>query len=219
MARKPGKFITFEGLDGSGKSTQLKLLAKALSKADLRVVTAREPGTTEIGERVRAIILDSRTKGMFPTTELALMFASRTQLVYEVILPALKRGEWVLCDRHTDSSEAYQGGGRQIGSERVLEMHRILCRNIQPDLTLLFWGDMASHVSRAHARNTHASKGGPDENRFEMEDAAFHRRAAKAYETIAWRDSKRVVVVNAKQPIAAVHEEVMEIVCKRFRLK
>ena len=130
-----GKFITFEGLDGCGKSTQLEKLADALRGQGIDVVTTREPGGTEIGERIRAVLLSSRTAGLDPHAEMALMFASRAQLIAEVILPALEAGKWVLCDRFTDSTEAYQGGGRQLGTEPVLRLHEVLCRGVvaRPD--------------------------------------------------------------------------------------
>ena len=110
-----GKFITFEGLDGCGKSTQLEKLATELRQRGVDVVTTREPGGTSIGERIRAVLLDSRTAGLDAHAEMALMFASRAQLIAEVIAPALEAGRWVLCDRFTDSTEAYQGAGRQLG--------------------------------------------------------------------------------------------------------
>src|SRR5512146_3430566 len=118
--RRRGKFITFEGLDGCGKSTQLEKLAGVLRADGLDVVVTREPGGTAIGDRIRAVLLDSRTAGLDPWTELALMFASRAQQIQENILPALEAGRFVLCDRFTDSSEAYQGGGRKLGTEPVL---------------------------------------------------------------------------------------------------
>src|SRR3954463_15710163 len=126
MARA-GKFITFEGLDGCGKTTQLEKLADALRAKKIEVVVTREPGGTPIGEKIRAVLLDSRTSGLAPMAELALMFASRAQQIQEVILPNIKSGKIVLCDRFTDSSEAYQGGGRQLGSKNVLALHNIIC--------------------------------------------------------------------------------------------
>src|SRR5580704_2520526 len=125
-----GKFITFEGLDGCGKSTQLEKLAEVLRRDGLEVVTTREPGGTDIGERIRAVLLDSRTAGLDPYAEMALMFASRAQLIAQVIEPALKVGKWVLCDRYTDSTEAYQGGGRKLGRRPVLQMHKVLCHGL-----------------------------------------------------------------------------------------
>src|SRR5271165_2999417 len=132
-----GKFITFEGLDGCGKTTQLERLAGELRAQGIAVVTTREPGGTDIGERIRAVLLDSRTAGLDAHAEMALMFASRAQQIAEVVLPALEAGQWVLCDRFTDSTEAYQGGGRQLCSEGVLRCHEALCRGLCPDLTIL----------------------------------------------------------------------------------
>ena len=122
MARAPGRFITIEGLDGCGKSTQLARLAEVLREEGREVVLTREPGGTPAGEKIRGVILDSRTAGLSPRAELALMFAARAQHIDEVILPALGAGRFVLCDRFTDSSEAYQGGGRKVGSEVVLAL-------------------------------------------------------------------------------------------------
>ena len=142
-----GKFITFEGLDGCGKSTQLENLAGALRQQGIAVVTTREPGGTDIGERIRAVLLDSRTAGLDSHAEMALMFASRAQLIAEVIRPSLEAGKWVLCDRFTDSTEAYQGGGRQLGSQVVLELHRDICGDLWPDLTILMDSDVNSSVT------------------------------------------------------------------------
>src|SRR6185312_14565033 len=164
MRSARGIFITFEGLDGCGKTTQLARLAEALSARSLEVLATREPGGSAIGERIRSILLDSRTAGLSSYAELSLMFADRAQHVEEVIQPALKMGKIVLCDRYTDSTEAYQGYGRQLGSELVLNLHRELCRNLWPSLTLLLQADANASVSRARNRNkTSASK----EGRFE----------------------------------------------------
>src|SRR5581483_9951744 len=180
-----GIFITFEGLDGCGKTTQLARLAEALSARSLDVVATREPGGSGIGERIRAILLDSRTAGLSSYAELALMFADRAQHVEEVIQPALKMGKIVLCDRYTDSTEAYQGHGRRLGSEVVLNLHRELCRNLWPELTLLLETDTDSAVNRARNRNKTNSSA---EGRFEAEDAAFFRRVHRGFETIARRE-------------------------------
>src|SRR5882757_5378753 len=209
MTSKRGKFITFEGLDGCGKTTQLEKLATALKREGHEVVITREPGGTAIGEKVRAVLLDSRTKGLAPLTELALMFASRAQQIHQVILPALKQGKFVLCDRFTDSSEAYQGGGRQLGSKAVLQLHKVLCGDLQPDLTILMISDAAS-VHRARKREDRKRDAGKsDEGRFEMEAGDFFDRILKAYLAIAKREPRRVVKLNAAQSIAAVHQEIM----------
>ncbi len=210
-----GKFITFEGLDGCGKSTQLEKLACALRQVGIGVVTTREPGGTEIGERIRAVLLDSRTCGLAPYAEMALMFASRAQLIAEVILPALEAGKWVLCDRFTDSTEAYQGAGRQLGGDAVRRLHEVLCRGIWPDLTILMDSDVDASVLRARRRNKTA---GPqhNENRFEKESRAFFERVHGSYLEIAKREPQRVALIDARQPIDEVHHEIVRVVRDRL---
>ena len=147
-----GFFITFEGLDGSGKTTQLRRLAAWLKASGHDVVTLRQPGGTPLGDRLRAVLLDSRSESTLgpisPLAEMALMFADRAQAIAEVIAPALEAGAIVLCDRFTDSSEAYQGAGRELGSDRVLALHAAVCDNLQPDLTLLLLPNLASSLYR-----------------------------------------------------------------------
>jgi len=219
VERERGGFITFEGLDGCGKSTQTEKLASRLRQKGLAVVTTREPGGTELGNRIRALILDSRTAGLDPRTELALMFAARAQHIREVIEPALAEGKIVICDRFTDSSEAYQGGGRQLGSAPVLALHRALCGNLQPDLTILMDSDPAASVARARRRNrsrSRAGRGDGDENRFEQESREFFERVRQAYLAIAERDSRRVLRVDARRPVTAVHKEIVAAVEARL---
>jgi dTMP kinase len=219
-ARKPGRFITFEGLDGCGKSTQLNRLAEVLRQEGIEVVVAREPGGTPIGERIRGIVLDSATAGLAPAAELALLFASRAQQVHENILPALNAGTWVLCDRFTDSSEAYQGGGRGLGSDAVLALHRIVCGNLQPDMTVLMDSDVAASVARARRRNLSkvatAQGGEADENRFEQENQAFFTRVHDAYLAIATREPHRVLMLDARRQPDIVHREIVDAVRQRF---
>src|SRR5512146_3183286 len=218
MPLKRGKFITFEGLDGCGKSTQMENLANVLRRDGLEVVTTREPGGTPIGERIRAILLDSATLGLSAPAELALFFAARAQQIEEVIIPALNQGKWVLCDRFTDSSEAYQGAGRKLGSEAVLALHRVLCRNLQPDLTVLMDSDVAASVARARRRNRSRGADEADENRFEQENRAFFERVHQAYLAIARREPERVVIVDARRAIEVVHKDIVAAVRKRLRL-
>src|ERR1700719_4410271 len=179
MSRR-GKFITFEGLDGTGKSTQMRKLAAVLREAGHEVIETREPGGTATGEKIRKVALDSGTAGLAPLAEMALMFASRAQHIAEVIEPGLAAGAIVLCDRFTDSTEAYQGSGRHLGSDAVRELHRVLCGNLQPDLTLLMDSNRRASVNRERRRNKRASKvavrGHSDENRFEQETRAFFVR-------------------------------------------
>jgi len=215
--RQRGKFITFEGLDGVGKSTQLENLATHLRERGIEVITTREPGGTALGEKLRSVLLSSRTSGLSPLAELALMFADRAQHIDEQILPALQRGHWVLCDRFTDSSEAYQGGGRELGSEAVLQLHKTLCHDLQPDLTILMISDVARTVARARRRNVEQSKQmEDDENRFEKENRAFYNRVLAAYMAIAKRARQRVVPVDAADPIAKVHKKIVDVVQERL---
>src|SRR6478672_8079063 len=157
-----GRFITFEGLDGCGKSTQLEKLAGVFRAQGLSVVVTREPGGTATGEKIRRLLLDTATAGRSPMAELALMFASREQHITEVIQPALAEGRVVLCDRFTDSTEAYQGGGRKLGSKPVLQLHEMLCGNLQPDLTILLDNDVNMTVERARRRNRQHKNRRPD---------------------------------------------------------
>jgi dTMP kinase len=212
-----GKFITFEGLDGCGKTTQLERLAAVLRDEGIEVVTTREPGGTEIGERIRSVLLDSRTAGLDPMAEMALMFASRAQQLEQVILPALESGKWILCDRYTDSTEAYQGGGRQLGSEAVLQLHQVLCRGVWPELTILMDSDVDHSVQRARRRNKAAADGAAnDENRFEKESKVFFTRVQNAFRAIAEREPGRVAMVDARRPVNVVHPEIVGIVRERL---
>src|SRR3981189_1016977 len=159
-----GKFITFEGLDGSGKSTQIAKLARGLRARGVSVIMTREPGGTTIGEKIREVLLHSATAGLSPSAEMALMFASRAQHIHEVILPALAEGRVVLCDRFTDSTEAYQGGGRKLGSKPVLQLHGILCGKLQPALTVLLDNEVSATVERARRRNRPHKNRRPDKD-------------------------------------------------------
>jgi dTMP kinase len=212
-----GRFITFEGLDGCGKSTQLERLAVALRTEKLPVVVTREPGGTATGEKIRQLLLDTSTSALAPLAELALMFASRAQHIKEVIQPALAEGSIVLCDRFTDSTEAYQGGGRKLGSEPVLALHRTLFGEFQPDLTILMDSDVAASVERARRRNR-ARISGNDENRFERENRAFFGRVRNAYLVIAAREPQRVVVVDARGTPGETHEQIMNILKRKLKL-
>jgi dTMP kinase len=216
-----GYFITFEGLDGSGKTTQLRRLAASLEAQGHTVTTLRNPGDTALGDRIRAILLDSRSEDthgpITPLAELALMFADRAQSIAEIVLPALEAGHIVLCDRYTDSSEAYQGGGRQLGSERVLALHAAVCNNLQPDLTLLLLPPLEPSLARARRRNTRtANTSGTDENRFERESDDFYRRIYAAYQEIAAREPQRVVTIGQTGTIDHIHQIIHQIVSERI---
>jgi dTMP kinase len=220
MSRR-GKFITFEGLDGTGKSTQMRKLAAVLREAGHKVIETREPGGTPTAEKIRKVLLDSGTAGLAPLAEMALMFASRAQHIAEVIEPGLSAGEIVLCDRFTDSTEAYQGSGRKLGSEAVRDLHRVLCGDLQPDLTILMDSDAGASVSRARRRNRRVSRSAGhshDENRFERESRAFFARVRDGYMAIAKREPGRVVVVDARGTPGQTHEKIVEVVSKKIAL-
>lgn len=220
MAARKGVFITLEGLDGCGKSTQLEKLAAVLRADKHDVLTTREPGGTPLGDRIRGVLLDSATTGLSPWAEMALMFASRAQHLHEIILPALEKGRIVLCDRFTDSTEAYQGGGRKLGSDAVLTLHRVLCGDIQPDLTILMDSDPGASVARARRRNrarVATDRGEADENRFERESRAFFDRVHNAYLAIARREARRFFVVDARRPLEIVHKEIVAAVRQRLK--
>ena len=223
-----GLFITIEGLDGCGKSTQLGKLAAGLRREGHEVVVTREPGGTPLGEQIRALSLDSRTADLSPRAEMAMMFAARAQHVDRLILPALEAGAFVLCDRFTDSTEAYQGGGRQLGSAPVRALHKLLCHGLDPDLTILMDSDVEASVTRARRRNrsreskparNHAPgrrDKAANESRFEQESREFFQRVHEAYLAIARREPERVVVVNAREPVPQVQHEIWNAVRERL---
>jgi dTMP kinase len=212
-----GKFVTFEGVDGSGKSTQLRLLTQWLEAEGHTVTPTRQPGGTRVGDRIRSLLLDSRTESLSPLAELGLMFSDRAQSIAEVIEPALAAGHIVLCDRFTDSSEAYQGGGRQLGSQIVRDLHAALCQGLQPDLTLLLLPNFEVSLRRARQRNQRTVEAtGSDENRFEKENTAFYRRVFDKYQEIAEREPLRVAAIDSDGSIDEVHARILQVVRGRL---
>src|ERR1700722_14424026 len=212
-----GLFVTFEGLDGSGKSTQLRRLKEWLQAEGHSVTSTRQPGGTRVGDRIRGLLLDTRTESLAPLSELGLMFSDRAQAIAEVIEPALQAGHVVLCDRFTDSSEAYQGGGRQLGSKVVRDLHAALCGGLQPDLPLLLLPDFDQSLARARRRNQrNLAATGSDENRFETENSAFYRRVFDKYQEIAARDSLRVVAIDSNGSIDEIHQRIVQVVRGRL---
>ena len=177
------------------------------------------PGGTVTGEKIRHVLLDSKTLALSSMAEMALMFASRAQHIQEVIVPAMEKGRVVICDRFTDSTEAYQGGGRKLGSGAVLELHRVLCGDLQPDLTILMDSDVAASVDRALRRNRkQTNRSSKDENRFEQESRTFFGRVRGAYLAIAEREPQRVVLVDARGTPAQTHQRIMEVVRRKLKL-
>jgi dTMP kinase len=188
-----------------------------MQRRGLAPVVTRQPGGTATGDRIRALLLDSGSTSLAPMTEMALMFADRAQAIAEIIEPALAAGKVVLCDRFTDSTEAYQGGGRQLGSERVLDLHRLVCGNLQPDLTLLLLPPLESSLARARNRNERTvAQTGKDENRFEQEQGEFFKRVREKYREIARREANRVVLIEGNLSVDEVHEQIVEAVSERL---
>ena len=200
-------FLTFEGIDGAGKSTQLALLAEDLRGAGYRVTRTREPGGTALGERLRGLLL-APGAAPAPQAELAMMFAARAQHAAEVIRPALARGELVLCDRFTDASEAYQGVGRGLGPEAVAALHRVLLGDLWPDITVIL--DLDPAAARARARG----RGGAD--RIEAEGAEFLARVRQGYLRIAAREPERCIVIPAEPSAEAVHAAIAAAIRPRL---
>jgi dTMP kinase len=193
-------FITFEGIEGSGKSTQLRRLAARIADA----VVTKEPGGTPLADRIRAILLDSSSH-LDPVAELFLFAASRRQHVVEIIRPALERGSTVLCDRFTDSTLAYQGFGRLIDLDKLRSLNAWATDSLTPDLTFLFDLPEAVGVSRARSRNAEAAQ---DEGRFEAEELRFHQRVREGYLTLAIAEPSRFAVINAEGDVDDVYARV-----------
>lgn len=206
---KPGLFITVEGPEGSGKSTQLRLLGKRLRGANYRVLETAEPGGTEIGMQIRRVLLDAKNRELCPTTELLLMFAARAQNVEQAILPALASGQIVLCDRFTDSSLVYQGEARGLGAEVVYDVDRIACRGLVPDLTLIFDIDVETGLARAHRRNQRTQD---VETRLDEQSLDFYKRVRAAYQKLAQDEPRRVRLIDGAQSENEVADAVWEIV-------
>jgi dTMP kinase len=209
---KRGLFITFEGPEGSGKSTQLKLLAERLRKEGYEVLETAEPGGTPIGSQIRRVVLDSKNRDLSPTTELLLMFASRAQNVDQYIVPALSKGTIVLCDRFTDSSLVYQGIARGLGADTVYDLDRIACRGLIPNLTLVIDIDTETGLARARQRSDEKQD---VETRLEEEQLLFHRKVRDAYHQLAQDEPRRVKLIDGAQTKQAIAEEVWEHVHQR----
>ncbi|HSX19670.1 MAG TPA: dTMP kinase [Gammaproteobacteria bacterium] len=198
-----GKFITFEGIEGVGKSTHLKFVAEAFQNADIPVVVTREPGGTEIAEGIRGLLLEHHNEEITPMTELLLMFAARAQHIAKVIRPALQDGKCVVCDRFTDATYAYQGGGRGIYLQHILQLENMVQDELRPDLTILL---DATNVDACLAR----AKGIGTGDRIEIEELSFFERARKIYLARAHSNPSRFRVIDAMQPIAAVQQQIMQ---------
>lgn len=200
---KPGKFITLEGIDGAGKSTQLAWIVELLQRAGLQPVVTREPGGTALGERLRALLLD-KSMAMHAETEALLMFAARREHLDKVILPALQQGRWVISDRFTDASFAYQGGGRGLDQAKLDILEQWVQGAVQPDLTLYF--DVPIEVGQQRVNRI------KEVDRFEQEQAAFFQRVRNAYLDRAQQFPGRIQVIDGSRPLTEVRAAVEQTV-------
>jgi dTMP kinase len=192
-----GKLITFEGLDGAGKSTHIASTADLLRRSGKTVLTTREPGGTPLAEKIRALLLN---ESMDLASETLLMFAARQSHLAELVIPALQRGDWVVCDRFTDATFAYQGGGRGVSADKIEQLERWVQGDLQPDLTLLF--DLPYEIARQRIHQTRSL------DRFEREQAAFHERVRAAYLARVEAAAGRIRVIDAAQDIKSIHKQV-----------
>lgn len=205
-----GKLITFEGVEGSGKSTHARMLAEQMRAAGCRVVEVREPGGTRLGEAIR-ILLSKRggSETMCPQAELLLFMASRAQLTAKVIIPALRRGAYVICDRFSDSTAAYQGYARGCNLKLIASINAFAVHDLSPDITILLDLDPSTGFKRLNRRNRQQ---GTDKDRIESESLSFHKRVRGGYLALAKSLPKRFYVVNADRPVAAVQRDIWKTV-------
>ena len=208
---RKGLFITFEGMDGCGKTTQMRMLAERLRAEGYPALETAEPGGTRIGNQIRRILLHSANQELSPTAELLLYFASRAQNVDECIVPALGEGKIVLSDRFTDSTLAYQGAGRGLGEDTVLALDRIACRGLRPDLTIIPDIDLETSLARAHERNR-SSAAESDQTRMDEQAAEFYRVVREAYARLAIREPARVWIIDGRADPESVARAIWEVV-------
>jgi dTMP kinase len=204
-------FITFEGGEGSGKSTAIKHVVEALTKEGYQIVLTREPGGTPISEEIRNVILDKKNTAMDPKTEALLYAASRRQHIVEKILPALKEGKLVLCDRYLDSSLAYQGGARGLGIKEVYQMNQFATEGLEPDLTILF--DIAPEIGLQRI----AANSGREVNRLDVEKLSFHHKVLDAFHLLAKENPNRYYVIDASKGPEQVAEEALDAIHQRLK--
>jgi dTMP kinase len=204
-----GKFITFEGPEGSGKSTQMEMLYSYLLKKRYDCIKTHEPGGTGVGEMIRKIVLGARDQSIADRAELLLMLADRAQHTAEVILPALNAGKIVLCDRYNDSTMAYQGYGRGLDLEEVRRLCKYASLRLQPDLTFLLDVEVATGLSRSEGRRKSAGK--QEVDRFESAGRSFHEKVRAGYLSLAEENPNRIVVLGPSQDIAQVHAQIVRL--------
>lgn len=209
-------FVTFEGIEGSGKSTQIKLLQQALEDKGLPVVLTREPGGTPIGDQIRQVLLDAKNKAMVPECELLLYYAARAQHVQEKVKPACQAGKVVLCDRFVDATMAYQGAARGLESDFLFELNDYVLNGFHADLTLLFDLPVEKGLARAKKRADELADS-DKEDRFEQEAIDFHHKVRKAYLLLAKNNPDRFVVLNADQSVEDLQKDVWNAVAERLK--
>ena len=205
---KQGRFVSFEGIEGCGKTTQIGLLAEHLQRREIPFTVTREPGGTAVGEGIRRILLHSETIHLTAASELLLFYASRSQNITEKIIPALERGEMIVCDRFYDASMAYQGYGRGIPIDFIEKVTDLVCNGHRPQQTILL--DIEPEVGLRRARRRNSSRN-EDEGRFEMEDIAFYTRIRNGYLQLAAREPERIQVIAADRPVDQVHREILQV--------
>ncbi|MFH1874404.1 MAG: dTMP kinase [Pseudomonadota bacterium] len=208
-----GIFITLEGIEGCGKTTQIRKLEAFLKERNYDVVLTREPGGTKIGDQIRRILLLTENKGMFPITELLLYAAARNQHVEEVIAPALKKGKIVLCDRYADATYAYQGAARKIKMSFLEELHKIAAGGLKPQLTLVLDCPAEQGLTRARQRNDREMTKNI-EDRFEQEDLDFHEKVRQGYLELAKKEPERIIIVDASQGLDVIHQDIVKQVMR-----
>ncbi len=214
-----GKFISFEGGEGGGKSTQLKLLAIALQESDIDVLETREPGGSPDAELIRTLLVEGETDRWDAQTETLLHFAARRDHLNKVILPALNKGQWVLTDRYADSTMAYQGYGHGVSKKAIHGFYQFIAGNKQPDLTIILDLPAAEGLARADMRaNEKAIKIQQKEDRYERMGLEFHSRLRDGFLDIARKNRKRCMVIDATKSIEEIQTNVRKLVFKRFRL-
>ena len=202
------RFITFEGTEGVGKTTQIQLLNEYLQSKNIKTVVTREPGGTIAGEKIRSILLDRDEKNISPSTELLLMFAARAQHLHEVIYPNLKNNTWVICDRFTDASYAYQGGGRGLPLNEIKQLEEIVHNSFKPDLTIFLDCEINIGMQRVIDRG--------EKDRFENEEKEFYKRVYDMYMKIVNENQDRIKVVKADLPQKEVATKIQTIVNENF---
>jgi len=207
MSTTPGRFLTIEGIEGVGKTTQVARLSAALSGRGIAHIVTREPGGTPLAEKIREIVLDSaRDEALPPTAELLLMFAARAVHLANHIEPHLQAGRWVVCDRFTDATYAYQGGGRRLNADHIRQLETLVQGTRRPDLTVLLDAPVEQALKRARQRNS-----GAPADRFESERSEFFERVRAAYRARAAAEPRRIAAIDAGQPVEQVAQRILEL--------